>query len=59
MEKNKRKIEIKMSVELDILVGDRPYSEEKEWLNMVAKNYIACLGDKNIKIEHIDFVQEG
>lgn len=54
--KTKKKIKIKMSVEFEVVTPERPYAEDEEWLNMVAKNYVECLGDKNIKIEYADFV---
>lgn len=54
--KQKKKIRIKMSVEFDVLTSDRPYAENEEWLNTIAKNYVSALGDKSIKIEYCDFV---
>lgn len=54
--KEKKKVRIEMSVEFDVLTSDRPYSENAEWLSMIAKNYVSALGDKSIKIEKVDFV---
>lgn len=55
--KVKRKIRIDMSVEMDVLIENaRPKNEMSEYLNTVAKNYISCLGDKDIKIEKVEFV---
>lgn len=55
--RTKRKIKIDMSVEMDILMdGDRSKYQTKEYLNTIAKNYIYCLGDKDIKIENVEFV---
>lgn len=53
MKQSKKKIRIEMSVEFDVLAGERPQYETNEWLYMVAKNYVECLGDKSIKVEEV------
>lgn len=55
--KAKRKIRIEMSVEMDVLMDhERQKNEMSEYLNTIAKNYASCLGDKDIKIEKVEFV---
>lgn len=56
MKATKKKIRIVMSVEFDMLAGERPQYETNEWIDMVAKNYVKCLGDNSIKIEEVKFV---
>lgn len=57
MNKQRRKIKIDMSVEMDVLIdGDRPTNEYKDKLNTIAHNYIQCLGDKSIYIDDVRFI---
>ncbi len=50
----KRKVRIDMSVELEVLLSKD--EDEQTQLNNVARIYSSCFGDKDIKIENIQFL---
>lgn len=56
-EKVKQKVRVTMSIDLDILVSKNSTIEEKKVeCEMFAKNYVACFGDKDIKIEGVELI---
>lgn len=50
----KRKVRINMSVELDALMSKE--DDEKTQLDNIARIYASCFGDKDIKIDSIQFL---
>lgn len=50
----KRKVKLSMSVELDVLMNNG--MDEREQLDNIGKVYKSCFGDKDIKIDSIEFV---
>lgn len=50
----KRKVKLSMSVELDVLMNNE--QDEETQLNNIGKVYKSCFGDKDIKIDSIEFV---
>lgn len=56
-DKIKQKVKLTMSIDLDILVSKNSTVEEKKAeCEMFAKNYVACFGDKDIKIEGCELI---
>lgn len=56
-DKIKQKVKVTMSIDLDILVSKNATVEEKKLeCEMFANNYVACFGDKDIKIEGVELI---
>lgn len=56
-DKIKQKVKVTMSIDLDILVSKNATIDGKQAeCEMFANNYVACFGDKDIKIEGIEIL---
>lgn len=52
-----RNLKIDMTVTLKIAFNPNMNEKEREnFANMLAKNYVSCLGDKDILITNLEFV---
>lgn len=50
-----KKIKLHMSVELNVKVDDRLDQERQlDTIMMFARNYMSCLGDKDIKLDDVE-----